>query len=49
MDIVEFEQAGKARVEYGEALIQRLAQDLDAKAEPANRQTPHKGRDGKSR
>jgi predicted nuclease of restriction endonuclease-like (RecB) superfamily len=30
--IVEFEQGGKARAEYGEALIQRLAQDLGAKA-----------------
>ena len=30
--IVEFEQGGKARAEYGEALIERLAQDLGAKA-----------------
>jgi hypothetical protein len=30
--IVEFEQGGKARAEYGEALILRLAQDLGAKA-----------------
>ncbi len=30
--IVEFEQGGKARAEYGEALIQRLAQDLGATA-----------------
>lgn len=30
--IVEFEQGGKARAEYGEALIQRLAQDLGARA-----------------
>jgi predicted nuclease of restriction endonuclease-like (RecB) superfamily len=30
--IVEFEQGGKARAEYGEALIQRLAQDLGSKA-----------------
>jgi predicted nuclease of restriction endonuclease-like (RecB) superfamily len=29
--IVEFEQGGKARAEYGEALIPRLAQDLSAK------------------
>ncbi len=30
--IVEFEQGGKARAEYGEALIQRLAQDFARKA-----------------
>jgi predicted nuclease of restriction endonuclease-like (RecB) superfamily len=30
--IIEFEQGGKARAEYGEALIQRLAKDLTAKA-----------------
>ncbi len=30
--IVEFEQGGKARAEYGEALIQRLAHDLGARA-----------------
>ena len=30
--LVEFEQGGKARAEYGEALIQRLAMDLIAKA-----------------
>ena len=30
--IVEFEQRGKVRAEYGEALIQRLAQDLGTKA-----------------
>jgi predicted nuclease of restriction endonuclease-like (RecB) superfamily len=29
--IVEFEQGGKKRAEYGEALLQRLAQDLNAK------------------
>src|SRR5438552_10775432 len=29
--IVEFEQRGKKRAEYGEALLQRLAQDLNAK------------------
>jgi hypothetical protein len=30
--IVEFDQGGKARAEYGEALIERLAHDLGAKA-----------------
>jgi predicted nuclease of restriction endonuclease-like (RecB) superfamily len=29
--IVEFEQGGEKRAEYGEALLQRLAQDLNAK------------------
>src|SRR6266436_465468 len=29
--IVEFEQQGKTRAEYGEELLQRLAQDLSAK------------------
>jgi predicted nuclease of restriction endonuclease-like (RecB) superfamily len=29
--LVEFEQAGKARAEYGESLLQRLSQDLTAK------------------
>src|SRR5437762_9283069 len=29
--IVEFEQRGKKRAEYGEELLQRLAQDLTAK------------------
>ncbi len=29
--IVEFEQGGKARAEYGEALLKRLAQDLTAR------------------
>src|SRR5207244_11160475 len=29
--IVEFEQGGKARAEYGEELLQRLAKDLSAK------------------
>ncbi len=29
--IVEFEQKGKARAEYGEALLQRLGQDLSSK------------------
>jgi hypothetical protein len=28
--IVEFEQGGQARAEYGEALLQRIAQDLGA-------------------
>jgi len=29
--IVEFEQGGEKRAEYGEALLQRLSQDLNAK------------------
>ena len=29
--IVEFEKGGEKRAEYGEALLQRLAQDLNAK------------------
>src|ERR1700746_2440744 len=29
--IVEFEQGGEKRAEYGEALLERLAQDLNAK------------------
>jgi hypothetical protein len=29
--IVEFEQGGQARAEYGEALLRRLAEDLTAK------------------